>query len=270
MACAATGARGWPTATAIVLPMILVGLIAWRRSLAGLVAVAAYLAGWLALNMALFAHGICFSLAVPLAAAVPPLALFGAVELWLDRRRAVFFADRSALLSQFQAPGLGDYLTRHPDFLATPVRLEAAVLFIDLSGFTGVSEVLGANQVRELLNTFQSLVAEEVVACGGVITGFAGDGAMILFGLPNPAADDARRAARCAMLLTARTRAGHRRRRPRRRRGSVFSSAPISARRWLRGWAVPWAPAHHRDRRHRQCGQPADGGGGDPVGGTWS
>ncbi len=194
-------------ATAIVLPTILVGLIAWRRSLAGLVAVAAILAGWLALNMALFAHGIWLSLAVPLAAAVPPLALFGAVELWLDRRRAVFFADRSALLSQFQAPGLGDYLTRHPDFLATPVRLEAAVLFIDLSGFTGVSEVLGANQVRELLNTFQSLVAEEVVACGGVITGFAGDGAMILFGLPNPAADDARRAARCAMRLTARTRA---------------------------------------------------------------
>ena len=93
---------------------------------------------------------IWLSLAVPMAATVPPAILFGASQLWLDRRRAVYFADQSALLQQFQAPGLGGWIARHPDFLAKPLRCEAAVVFIDLSGFTGVSEVLGPNAVREL------------------------------------------------------------------------------------------------------------------------
>jgi len=39
------------------------------------------------------------------------------------------------------------------------------------------------------------------VACNGMITSFLGDGAMILFGLPEAAADDAFRAAECSVGL---------------------------------------------------------------------
>lgn len=141
-----------------------------------------------------------------MAAAAPPAILYGAAQLWLDRRRAQYFAGQSALLQQFQAPGLGDWLTRHPDFLARPLRCEAAVIFIDLSGFTGVSEMMLPSGVRELLNTFQAMVSHEVVDCGGVITGFAGDGAMILFGLPEPSVNDAPNAARCCVRLSETTR----------------------------------------------------------------
>jgi adenylate cyclase len=49
------------------------------------------------------------------------------------------------MLQAIQAPGLGKWLARHPDFLALPVRQDAAVIFIDLSGFTGLSEILGPN-----------------------------------------------------------------------------------------------------------------------------
>jgi adenylate cyclase len=189
----------------VALPMLLVGLLAWRRSAIGLLAIAGVVLVSLLLNVVAFAHGIWLSLALPMTAAGPPAILFGAAQLWLGRRRAQYFADRSALLQQFQAPGLGEWLAQHPNFLAEPVRMDAAVVFIDISGFTGLSQTLGPNATRELLNEFHALVDEVVVDCGGVITSFMGDGAMILFGLPERSPEDAFHAARCCVSLADRT-----------------------------------------------------------------
>ena len=52
-----------------------------------------------------------------------------------------------------------------------------------------------------MLKDFHAIVDSEVVARGGVITSFLGDGAMILFGLPESTADDARNAALCCVDL---------------------------------------------------------------------
>ena len=104
-----------------------------------------------------------------------------------------------------QAPGLGRWLAENPDFLSEPVRQDAAIVFIDISGFTGLSERLGPNAVRELLNGFYRLVDEAATASGGAITSFTGDGAMVLFGLPQSAPDDAFNAAACCVGLSRRT-----------------------------------------------------------------
>ena len=172
---------------AVVLPVVLVGLLAWGRSAVGLVAAAAIVLIWAAAMFFAFSSGILLSAAVPVAAAAPPALLFGAFQLWSGRRRAQYFAMRSGLLEQFQAPGIQDWLTRDPNFLVEPVRQNAAIVFIDLSGFTSLSERLGPDRIRELLKDFHALVDKEAVACGGMITSFLGDGAMILFGLPEAA-----------------------------------------------------------------------------------
>lgn len=190
---------------AVALPMLLVGLLAWRRNAIGLAAVAGVVLIWLVVNMTAFMHHIWLSAALPMTAAVPPAILFGAAQLWLGRSRAQYFATQSQLLQRVEAPGLGAWLAKHGDFLSEPVRTEAAILFIDLSGFTGLSETLGPSATRELLNNFHALVDEEVTSCGGVVTSFMGDGAMILFGLPEPATDDAFNAARCCVGLSGRT-----------------------------------------------------------------
>jgi adenylate cyclase len=52
-----------------------------------------------------------------------------------------------------------------------------------------------------VLKEFHALVDKEAVACSGMITSFLGDGAMLLFGLPEAATDDAVRAAECALRL---------------------------------------------------------------------
>jgi adenylate cyclase len=186
---------------AVALPMILVGLLAWRRSAVGLIAAAAVVLIWAFANFLAFSQGIWLGAAVPVAAAAPPAILFAAVQLSSGRRRVQYFAMRSELLEQFQAPGVQEWLTKDPNFLLDPVRQNAAIVFIDLSGFTSLSERLGPDAIRDLLKDFHALVDKEAVTSGGTITSFLGDGAMILFGLPEAATDDAFKAAECSVGL---------------------------------------------------------------------
>ena len=67
-------------------------------------------------------------------------------------------------------------------------------MFVDLSRFTEVAETLGPHWSRDLLADFHALIEREVVALGGYVCSFMGDGAMIVFGLPRPKRDDASRA----------------------------------------------------------------------------
>src|SRR5438477_12303056 len=141
-------------AIALALALLLVGLLAWRRSAVGLITIGSVLLVFLAINFAAFAHGVWLSAALPIAAAAPPAILFGAVQLWQQRRQAQYLIRKSELLQQFQAPALRRWLTRNPEFLLAPVHQDAAIVFIDLSGFTSLSERLGAETVREMLQDF--------------------------------------------------------------------------------------------------------------------
>ncbi|TIX89075.1 adenylate/guanylate cyclase domain-containing protein [Rhizobium sp. P44RR-XXIV] len=191
---------------AVGMPLIIVGLLAWRRNTIGLIMALCAILAWLGINISAFKHGFWLSAALPIAATVPPALLFGAAQIWLGRRQAGRLAAQSERLQRIQAPGLAEHLARDPAFLAEPVHQEAAVVFIDINGFTGLSEAIGPTAVRELLNGFFHLVDEEVTASGGAITSFMGDGAMILFGLPQPKRTDPANAARCCIHLAGRMR----------------------------------------------------------------
>ncbi|MCJ9732822.1 CHASE2 domain-containing protein [Bradyrhizobium sp. PRIMUS42] len=189
------------TLAAILLPMLLVGLLAWRRSALGIMAAAAVMIAWAGLNTFAFTHGVWLNAATTLTAAVPPVAIFAGVQLWAGGRRTQYLAAKSRSLAQFQAPAVQEWLARDPDFLSKPVRQNAAVVFIDLSGFTGLSEQTDPDAIQEILKAFHALIDNTAVDCGGTITGFLGDGAMILFGLPGAMPDDAARALKCSIDL---------------------------------------------------------------------
>ena len=154
----------------VLLPMLLVGMLAWRRSTAGILAVAAVGLGWMSAIWLAFSSGVWLNAALPIAGMAPPVVLFGAIQLWSGRRQAQYFAMKSRLLGEFQAPDIQEWLTRNPHFLAEPVSQNAAIIFIDLSGFTSLSERLGLVQVQELLKHFHALVDHEVVASRGTVT----------------------------------------------------------------------------------------------------
>jgi adenylate cyclase len=189
---------------AVLMPIGVVLLLAWHRGIWGFAFLAIIVTGWIGVTVAAFSQGIWLSAALPLAAALPPAIAFGVAQLWLDRGRADRLSLQSRTLRTFQPPSLAARLARDPAFLMKPVRQQAGVVFIDLSGFTGLSEMLSLDETREMLRGFHTLVDQEAERHQGLVASFMGDGAMILFGLPDPSPRDACHAVEACVALCSR------------------------------------------------------------------
>jgi len=74
------------------------------------------------------------------------------------------------------------------------VRRDGTVMFCDLRGFTTFSEELEPERVVEVVNRYLSEMSEAILANGGTLVSFMGDGIMALFGAPIEQPDHARRA----------------------------------------------------------------------------
>ncbi|MCB9798056.1 MAG: hypothetical protein H6741_35710 [Alphaproteobacteria bacterium] len=84
-------------------------------------------------------------------------------------------------------------------------KREVTVLFVDLRGFTPLSEALAPRQLVALLNAWLTAMVEQVEAEGGVVNKFAGDAIVAIFGAPLPQPDHADRALRAATAMRAAT-----------------------------------------------------------------
>jgi adenylate cyclase len=82
-----------------------------------------------------------------------------------------------------------------------PEQLDATVLFCDLRGFTTFAERHAVPIVIETLDRHLAEVAEAVMTHGGTVVAFLGDGAMAVFGAPEPQEDHADRALSAAREL---------------------------------------------------------------------
>jgi adenylate cyclase len=106
-------------------------------------------------------------------------------------------------LSRFLEPDFAESLRTAQDVprLGQGVERDAAVMFIDLRGFSALAARLTPRETIVLLGEYQRLVVPLVHSCGGSIITFLGDGIMVTFGAlrssPNYAAD----ALRCTELL---------------------------------------------------------------------
>ena len=72
------------------------------------------------------------------------------------------------------------------------------VMFTDLRGFTTFSENLSATEVIDLLNSYLTEMSDAVLAHGGTLISYLGDGLMAIFGAPLPQEDHADRAVAAA------------------------------------------------------------------------
>ena len=78
-------------------------------------------------------------------------------------------------------------------------RKQVTVLFVDVSGFTSLSERLDPEDVHGLMSRAFELMLAEVHRNEGTVNQFLGDGIMALFGAPIAHEDHARRAVRAAL-----------------------------------------------------------------------
>jgi adenylate cyclase len=97
-------------------------------------------------------------------------------------------------LSRYFSPQLVDEIAQAGTAARSFRSQKAAILFVDLRGFTGFAEGMAADQVADFLNEYRRRIAEPIARHGGIIDKFIGDGAMAIFGVPEPCADDARHA----------------------------------------------------------------------------
>lgn len=182
-------------AAIVAMPVV----IALAASLAG-PALAALLAvlvvgGWILAAVVAFDAGVWLAVAAPLAAALPVAAATGMARRVIESRLAARLAAAHAALRALQSPMIAAKLAADPGFLSTPRAQDAAVLFLDLSGFTGLSERLGTERTRGFLDAFYRHVGSVSAETEGFFVAFLGDGALLVYGFPDPG-DDARAAFR--------------------------------------------------------------------------
>jgi class 3 adenylate cyclase/tetratricopeptide (TPR) repeat protein len=80
-------------------------------------------------------------------------------------------------------------------------RRMATVLFADLAGFTGLSETLDPEQVKNLVDSCFARLAVDVTSHGGRVDKVIGDAIVALFGAPVAHEDDAERAVRAGLQM---------------------------------------------------------------------
>jgi adenylate cyclase len=181
-------------AAAVALPMVMIALMAMRRAALGLAVASLVFVLWLAGVFVAFVNGYWLALATPFASVLPLTVAFAAARSLVERRVGKRIAAERSALAKFQSPLLLDHILKEADFLEKPVRQDVAVMFLDLSGSTGVAEALGPEWSRDLLSAMQTIVERDVTAHRGIVINYMGDGVLALFGLPRPQSDDAARA----------------------------------------------------------------------------
>ncbi len=147
--------------------------------LSGLGVIGAYLGGALLLyEKGVYVYPAAFIISILLMLVVHMVSRYTAE--WMSKRR---------ILKEFKkyvAPQVLDQMRRDGELsikLGGESR-EVAVLFVDIRGFTALSEVLSPEQVVEMLNEYLALTTEAIFANGGTLDKFIGDATMAVFNAP--------------------------------------------------------------------------------------
>lgn len=82
-------------------------------------------------------------------------------------------------------------------------RVRAALVFVDIRGSSGLAETMDPGRLAVFVSSFRRRVMSAASRHGGLVDKFLGDGALLLFGVPDEGGDDPARALACARTLHA-------------------------------------------------------------------
>lgn len=195
-------------ATALDMGAILIGGLA-GAALAGLgplaitgPALAVLLAGWgVATTVALGAANIWLNFVFPTAAIGLNFAWFALARALGEQRRRRLAERERRNLSRYFSPAVVQALADRDDPFTFDRMQNAAIMFVDLVGFTRQSEHMSPTEAVAMLRQFHRVVERAVFANNGTLDKYMGDGAMACFGVPAPGFADAGNAIHCARRL---------------------------------------------------------------------
>ena len=106
--------------------------------------------------------------------------IYGYVQEVMRRQKVV------NVFKQYVAPQVVDKISRDKDFelVLGGENRHIACLFVDIRGFTTMSESLKPEEVVEILNEYLSLTTNSIFQNGGTLDKFVGDATMAVFNAP--------------------------------------------------------------------------------------
>lgn len=134
------------------------------------------------------------------------LIVGGVLAVAVKRARGLVFGlanteRERANLARYFSPNMVEELAAADEPLAEVRRLDVAVLFVDIVGFTAISAAERPEAVIALLREFHARMVNSVFAHRGTLDKYLGDGVMATFGTPRPGASDAAHAMGCARAM---------------------------------------------------------------------
>lgn len=171
-----------------------------RRMLPATLLWAAMAGGWVLLCMGMYAQGwILHVLWVPVSVSVLYVACVASnyIRAAMEKQRV------TNTFRRYVDPSVMKELLREKsDALELGGKLtDIAVLFVDIRGFTTMSELLTAPQVVEILNQYLTLTTKCVMENHGTLDKFVGDCTMAIWNAPLPQEDYVMHACRAAMAM---------------------------------------------------------------------
>ena len=119
-------------------------------------------------------------------------------------RRAIDQTLQRRHLSRYLPPQVGDRIARFDeDRLRRGAEQDAAVMFVDIRGFTEMAEGMDPADLGGFLGEFRTVVAAEVNAHHGIVDKFIGDSVMAVFGALESHGNDAANAVDCSVAILA-------------------------------------------------------------------
>ena len=115
------------------------------------------------------------------------LAVAGTYLICTLLQRRLHHKKVSHLFRNYVPSNLTDYYLKHPkDMQAINESRELTILFCDIKRFTGISETLDSDRLREWLNAYFGVVSDVIDQFGGTVDKYMGDSVMAFWGAPWP------------------------------------------------------------------------------------
>lgn len=105
------------------------------------------------------------------------------------------------LFSRYVSPEVVGELLARPHDALTARRRRVTVMFLDLRGFSAMSEQMPPGELLQVLNDYYEGLLEVLFAYRGTILSFLGDGLLAVFGAPLPMECQEAKAIQCARNL---------------------------------------------------------------------
>ena len=134
-------------------------------------------------SVILYENGLCFkcfNLILFIVLIMISRIIFGYLQAKIKQAKIL------DMFRKYIAPQVVDELAKNKDFYVDlgGVTKDVAVLFIDIRGFSSMTEVMPAEQVVEILNKYFELVTTEVFKNDGMLDKFIGDAVMAVYNAP--------------------------------------------------------------------------------------